>query len=183
MRAPRWLREFFGWRWAPFVALVMGSLMFIALAMLLIPMSFAVTPSVAVTPSIAATLPVAAAPPPVAAAPPPVAAAPPPVAATLPVAPSVNAMADRNPEGPVARDPLPPPTPVNNEPVGSNEEPGGGARPGFPANIVARGDRPERPERSPRPTAQTPQIPTAPERAVGTAQPEPDEPPHETTAP
>jgi hypothetical protein len=37
MRAPHWLRDFFRWRWAPCVALVAGSLAFIALVLLLMP--------------------------------------------------------------------------------------------------------------------------------------------------
>jgi hypothetical protein len=37
MRAPGWLRAFFGWRWAPCVALIAASLSFIALILLLMP--------------------------------------------------------------------------------------------------------------------------------------------------
>ena len=40
MRAPRWLKDFSEWRWAPFIALFGAALAFVALALLLIPTRF-----------------------------------------------------------------------------------------------------------------------------------------------
>jgi hypothetical protein len=47
MRTPRWLRDFFGWRWAPCLALTAGALLFVLLALLLIPERRAETPRIA----------------------------------------------------------------------------------------------------------------------------------------
>jgi hypothetical protein len=54
MRAPRAVRDFCAWRWAPSVALAFGALVFVAVAVLLIPADFASKPpSALVPPSVA----------------------------------------------------------------------------------------------------------------------------------
>ena len=125
MRAPRFVRDFFEWRWATCIALIVGALMFVLCALLLIPAQLdpvrvdamqrtALDASTVAPPSprVAARDPIAAV---------PVVAAPVPVAV-----------------------PEPEPTITAAEPAPGNS-PERATLPDFQQNIEDRADRPTRP--------------------------------------
>ncbi len=126
MRAPSWLRDFVRWRWSSCVALIAGSLAFIAIVLLLMPTQSAVTARSATplpkfdAPSVASPARVAFN-----------------ASVAREVAPAVKPL--DLPTTPVA--PAVAPAPI------ATSLPGSGTQPDFASNIADRGDRPRAPTR------------------------------------
>jgi hypothetical protein len=130
MRAPRWVRDFIGWRWAPFVALFAASLSFALLLALLVPARFEDAPHrVEASPSYARASTVDRPSAPEAPTRLVVAAAPSPTPAPEPAPPRATELAE-------APSLAPPPEPASAAPVD------------FVANLADRADRPRAPPRA-----------------------------------